>query len=116
MEKEVTVKDWISYDEASGKDVSIGGIGGFFKEGMRWEDYFDDLKDEVKPYALAIRDAVVKGGIKLTGEQHQLSSNGVPLFSDDTTGQFSYRAWGDIMAAIWSTAENRDSHYMEFYM
>jgi hypothetical protein len=29
---------------------------------------------------------------------------------------FSYRGWGDIMAAIWSEEENKDYNYMDFYM
>ncbi len=38
------------------------------------------------------------------------------MFNDGTAGMFSFRAWGDLMAAIWAEHENRDYGYMDFYM
>ena len=34
MEKEVFVKDWIPYSEAGDSLVSLGGFGGWFKDGI----------------------------------------------------------------------------------
>lgn len=108
----IEVIDWLSYDEAHKKTESIGGSGGFFAEGMRWQDYIDELKPEQIPYAEAIRRAVVKNNIRDTGPWHQ--QQGVPLFNDETVGTFTFRAWGDIMAAIWSTEENKDYSYNSY--
>ena len=129
MSKKIIVVDWISYDEANSKEESIGGMGGFFnfqphlkgqgKEettGMRWKDYLESFKKEVHPYAEAIRESVLELELWQGGDYHQNAADGVPLFSDGTVGCFSYRAWGDIMAAIWSEKLNRDFCYMNFYM
>lgn len=113
------VVDWISYDDIGGREEAISGMGGFFdfnEKGMRWKDYIEIWKDEVKPYAEAIRESVLQRGSLLTGSEHQSSANGVPLFDDGKIGSFSYRAWGDLMAAIWSEKENKDYNYMDFYM
>lgn len=110
------VVDWINYDEIGEREEAIGGMGGFFDDGMRWKDYIEIWLDEVKPYAEAIRESVLQRGSLMTGDQHQRSANGVPLFDDGKVGSFSYRAWGDLMAAIWSEAENKDYNYMAFYM
>lgn len=108
---------WISDNESYGKDVSVGALGGFFELGMRGQkDYFNDSTKESKPYVEAIRESVLEKGLKLTGEDHQSSIEGVPLFEDGTIGSFSWRAWGDLMAAIWSEEEDKDYSYMDFYM
>lgn len=113
----ITVVDWISYSEAEDLESSIGGLGGFFMDGMRGnKDYFDALHEHVKPYAEAIRTSVIKYDVRHTGEDHQGGPDGVPLFSDGTVGTFSWRAWGDLMAAIWSEEEDKDYCYMNFYM
>ncbi len=110
---------WISEKESEGKKESIGGMGGWFnfkETGLRWKDYIEIWQDIAKPYAGAIRESVVKNKLRLTGNDHQYSGSGVPLFEDDTIGSFSFRGWGDIMAAIWSEEENKDYNYMDFYM
>ena len=126
----ITVVAWISDAEASNKKEAVGGMGGWFgydeekcdadgrwaKAGHRWKDYLEDWKPEVHPYLEAIRQDVVAKGIRLTGEQHQNHSEGVPLFNDGKVALFSFRGWGDLMAAIWSEAENKDYGYMDFYM
>lgn len=43
--------------------------------------------------------------IKIGGDTHQHDMT--PLFSDDTIGSFSFRAWGDFMAAVWSEHDNK---------
>ncbi len=107
---------WISYDEASKHEHSIGGMGGWFKEGHRWNDLAEGLDDKHKAYYEALRASIIENKIKGGGDWHQDDAEGVPLFEDNTVGTFSYRAWGDLLAAVWSTEENRDSHYMEFYI
>ena len=111
----ITIIKWISRDESDNLPTSFGGLGGFFQNGMRWKDYIDSWKEEVHPYIEALREEIIKNKIKERGPWHQNDPKGVPMFSDNTVATFSFRAWGDLLAAIWSTEENRDSNYMEFY-
>jgi hypothetical protein len=110
----VSVVDFITSEEHEkfNYEVSIGGLGGFFKEGMRWNYYICNF--DKKDYYEAIREYVIKNNIKQGGDWHQIE--GIPLFSDNTVGSFSFRAWGDLLAAIWSEYENKDYCYMDFYM
>ncbi len=111
------VIDWIPYGNTGNKQSSIGGLGGFFTNGMRWKDYLDSLHYSSKPYAEGLRKSILKNKFKFTGSQHQGESiNGTPLFADGSVGTFSFRSWGDIMAGIWSEEENENYNYMDFYM
>jgi len=114
------VKKWISYDEARDyPSAPCGGLGGFFnfnQSGMRWKDYVNIFIDESKLYLEAIRESILENDIWFTGQDHQQSKTGVPLFEDNTVATFSYRGWGDLMAAIRSEKEDRDYNYMDFYM
>lgn len=107
------VSEWISYEDAESRECSIGGLGGWFDDGHRWEDYA--LQTEIPAYAEAIRESVIERQLRYTGGEHQNREDGVPLFENGTVGIFSYRAWGDLMAAIWSTKEDKDYSYMDFY-
>jgi len=108
---------WIDYAEIEDDFIeSFGGMGGWFDNGMRWKDYINTVKPEYKKYPEAIRLAVIHSNIRITGEQHQYGHDGVPVFSDGTYASFSYRAWGDIMGAIWSDVDDKDYNYMSFYM
>lgn len=122
----ITVEKWISYEEADGKPESCGGLGGWFgrdyetgewrkKNGHRWADYIRRMGEAELPYLEAIRKDVVERKVRYNGRDHQNEDDGVPMFSDGSVGTFSYRAWGDLMAAIWSTEENKDYCYMDFY-
>lgn len=119
MGEEIKVVDWISWNDAATREDSAGSIGGFFnwdKKGMRWKDYIEMMSETARPYVEAIRKEVVEKHIKLTGESHQHTNCGVPLFSDGTVACYSYRGWGDLMAAIWSEEHDTDYNYMHFYM
>lgn len=96
-------------------DTAITALGGFFQKGMRWKDYIKIWNNNSKNYIEAIRKSVVENNIKITGELHQNSYCGVPMFENMKVASFSFRAWGDLMAAIWSTEENTDYCYMDFY-
>jgi len=116
----IYVKKWIHYGTASNfPEAPCGGLGGWFnfnERGQRWKDYKEAFKKITHPYIEAIRKSVIDNHLKITGQEHQYSDHGVPLFSDGRASTFSYRAWGDIMAAIWSEEENKDYSYMDFYM
>ena len=113
------VVDWISYDEAEDKTASVGWLGGWFGSEDdahdRWPDYLAHFEPEVHPYLEALKDDVLASGRFLTGAQHQDSDSGVPMFEDGTAGIFSFRAWGDLMAAIATVKDGKDHNYMEFY-
>ena len=109
------VVEWIAYDDSDEIEVSFGGLGGVFKHGMRWKDYINNLSDHSKKYAEAIRKSVLENEIRIKGDDHQHGGSGVPVFDDGTCTSMSYRAWGDIMAAIWAEKEDTDYCYMDFY-
>lgn len=119
---EIKVIDWICFD--SGKEEApIGGMGGWFNSNnihdkpnetaMVWQDYLDAFEEVSHPYLEALKKEILDNKLELTGQDHQ--NGNVPLFSDDKVGEFSYRAWGDLMAAIYSTKE-KPLTYMEYYM
>ncbi len=110
----ITVISWDEADIPAGT-AAIGWWGGFFENGMRWQDYLDAFNEKVHPYLEAARQSAIENRIKVTGEQHQY--DGVtPVFSDGRYFQMTYRAWGDFMAAVWSEEEDRDLSYMDFYV
>ena len=115
----IKVKKWIADKDAHFKDAPCGGLGGWFgfnEKGQRWKDYIEIWKTVAVPYVEAIRKSVLENNLRITGEEHQHSGSGVPLFNDNTIACFSYRGWGDLMAAIWSEEEDKDYCYMDFYM
>jgi len=104
----------IDSDKAEDKKTSFGGLGGWFDDGMRWKDYLESWTDKVREYAEATREYIVANGIRTTGSEHQ-DEGWEFLYDDGTVSSFSFRAWGDLMAAIWSEEENEDYNYMDFY-
>ncbi len=115
----VTVVEWVADSDIETDADDIGWMGGWFgwkRTGARWEDYLDAFGDSVRPYLEAVRASVLEHNLRLTGEQHQHGGSGVPVFSDGKMLRLSYRAWGDLMAAIWSEEEDKDYNYMDFYI
>lgn len=72
--------------------------------------------EEVTQIVQLIGDEVVKYGYSFSGQEHQNALTGVPVFSDGTCLRASMRAWGQIMAAIYSSVEGVNLSYMDFYM
>lgn len=110
--KDIKVVDWISLEDG-GTTISLGGLGGFFENGMRWDNYIEIVKDS--PHLTALREEIIRKGLKENGGWHQYNEAGVPLFSDGSIASYSMRGWGDLLAAIWSTEESTDYNYMDFY-
>lgn len=112
---------WMPYDKTEGMTEAIGGLGGFFNGfgsggGMRWKDFIGDGAPPWLNYAEALRAEILRLQLRTSGEYHQAADDGVPVFDDETVGTFSYRAWGDLMAAVWSEEDGIDYTYMDFYM
>lgn len=108
---------WIPYPDAENMPESeIGGIGGWFQNGHRWPDYLAQHSEALHPTLEALRQSIIENNIRFTGRDHQWEQvDGVPLFPDGTVALYSYRAWGDLMAAVWSTQDGCDYSYMNFY-
>lgn len=113
------VAQWIAYRDR-GDRPDIGTLGGWFgfEEGAhdRWAEYIDVQVEEHRPYFEAIKADVLASGRFIGGDEHQEAPDGVPLFDDGTVASFTFRAWGDLMAAIASEKFDRDFSYMAFYM
>ncbi|MBQ3253221.1 MAG: hypothetical protein IJA65_01585 [Acholeplasmatales bacterium] len=63
-----------------------------------------------------ICDEIIEKKYLFSGEEHQYSFTGVPLFSDGTCFRASMRSWGVIMASIYSGPNGEKLSYMDFYM
>ena len=63
-----------------------------------------------------IGDEIVQYGYSFSGQDHQTAATGVPVFSDGTCLRASMRAWGQIMAAVYSAVDGVNLSYMDFYM
>lgn len=111
----MTVTRWMSYDDAKEVEHAFRQKGGFFQKGMRWHDYLLECP-EFPEYSEALRQAILDRQLKQGGDWHQNNEEGVPVFSDGRVATFTYRAWGDLMAAIWATEENKDYWCMDFFM
>ena len=108
---------FISYDEAEDlEENGLGGVGGWFDNGMRWVDYLEIWNPEVHETLENLRKAIINNQINCTGEEHQNGYPSVPVFEDGSVATYTWRAWGDLMAAIWSSEYDKDYNYMHFYM
>lgn len=111
------VVEWIAYDAADRRGApDIGGWGGVMTKQMRWADFIADIDAKWCGHYEAMRQAILVRGLCRGGDWHQAAPDGVPLFDDGAIATFSFRAWGDLMAAVWSDADGRGYGYMDFYM
>lgn len=105
-----------SYDEAQDLEDACGGMGGWV-DGEDFDEYLAACGDEALPYVRGLRDWIVREKIRHGGDWHQDDEEGVPVFADGKCATFSYRAWGDLLAAVWNSHERTDRYcYMSFYM
>jgi len=100
------VEKWVDYGDAPESDeLRLGWTGGWFnfkEKGQRWKDYIDTFKPEAVPYLEAVRADILEHGKRFSGDAHQHQGGGVPVFTDGKCICLTFRAWGDLMAAIWS--------------
>lgn len=109
---------WMAFDgiDGLGEVVDIGDWGGTMTEAMRWADFVADLDPAHVAHYEALRQAIVARGLRRGGDWHQNAPDGVPVFDDGAIASFSFRAWGDLMAAVWSGVDGRGYGYMDFYV
>ena len=111
------VVGWIPYSSAEAHAYpDVGGRGGFIEKGNGWSDYIASVKENAAPYYEALRAAVLTVGLRRGGDWHQSRQNGVPVFDDGAIATFSFRAWGDLMVAIWADRDGRCYGYLDDYM
>lgn len=109
---------WICYADTAGMTSSIGGLGGWVDPGVTWPAFLEALEPERRPYYEALRAEIVARKLWHSGDWHQDDhADGVPVFEDETIATLSFRAWGDLMAAIWNTEIPEAPYsYMSFYV
>lgn len=114
MQEKIT---FINREEAKNKpENNLCLLGGWFTDGMRWEDYLSRCDPSVHHRLESLRQAIIEHDIRCTGAQHTDEGDGcIPLYEDGTITIYSWRGWGDLMAAVWSSHDNKDYHYMEFF-
>ena len=115
MIKNLVVTKWLTEKESDDYSQSCGSLGGWVK-GESWDQYLVRLPVKEHVYLEALRKRILDDQLKIGGDEHQYGGY-TPLFSDMTIGVFSFRAWGDLIAAIYNTHENTNQYgYMDFYM
>lgn len=82
---------------------------------VTWENYVSKYTDESKIYLESLREEIINNNIQLTGEDHQYSNKGIPVFENNYYIFKSYRGWGQLMASIYTT-EEKPLNYMNYYM
>ena len=92
------IADWITYDEAQGKE-ELGGSGGWFgvsetgwNAGHRWNNYLEAYKEVVRLLLEELRRSIIEHHIRCTGYQHQNGYNAVPLWNNGKVATYSFRA------------------------
>ena len=87
-----------------------------------WTDFEDEYptrqysNEELGYVVSLIKAEIVKNKYRFSGEEHQNSMTGVPVFSDGTCFRASMRCWAQIMAVAYSQLEGKEYSYMDFYM
>jgi hypothetical protein len=97
---------------------NLDNLGGSynFQEGMRWPDYLAGYAAEWHPYVEAIRQSILERQVWAGGDWHQYNAAGAPVVAGGYFMTCSFRSWGDLLAAVWSSELNRDFSYLDFYM
>jgi len=116
MNEPLTV-EWVDFnDPRLSDDKTIGWMGGWVR-GEQWDEYLKLIAEQWHPYMNAVKDSIIANNIKCTGSEHSEGEGFTPLFSDGYQLGLTWRAWGDLMAAVWNTAEDTNRYsYTNFYM
>ena len=92
-------------------DLKIIGWTSFDTDLPMVRDEYEFLLERIN----LIIEEIIKNDYYFSGESHQFSNTGVPVFSDGVAFKASMRAWGQIMAMARSKIDNKEYSYMSFY-
>lgn len=87
-----------------------------------WTDYdsaypsANMTNETMNDYISCVVNEIVEGGYMFSGEAHQISDTGVPVFSDGTCFRASMRTWGTIMTLAYPEIDGCKTGYMDFYI
>ena len=84
-------------------------------EGMRWGDYVNYFKPESRPHLEELREAVIDNHIFCNSWKYQRELMACPLFDDGTSVTYSRVAWANLMAAVWSSEDDKDYTTQDFF-
>lgn len=73
-------------------------------------------QDEVNDVILIVAREIMNNGYMLSGDDHQNSYTGVPVFDNGTCFRASMRVWGTLMAAAYPEIDGNETNYMDFYI
>jgi hypothetical protein len=111
------VVGWLAYASVEVRDcVDVGSWGGWVSKGDTWNDYITSIVEKWVPHYEALRAEIQRIGLRRGADWHQSAPDGVPVFDDGALATFSFRGWGDLMAATWADTDGRRYGYMDFYM
>ena len=83
-----------------------------------FEDIFPTIelnKDNMSEIVGLVETEICENGYFFSGQDHQSSLTGAPVFSNGTCFRATLRAWGQIMAFCHSKNSAIDLSYMDFY-
>jgi len=72
-------------------------------------------EDVTNALAIIVKE-ILENGYMLSGNDHQNSDTGVPVFNDGTCFRASMRTWGLVMSAAYPELDGKKTNYMDFYM
>jgi hypothetical protein len=108
---------WQSYDSTADlPGFNLSDLGAGNQIAPNWAAYLVDYAVEWHPHLDAIRQSIIENKVWAGGDWHQYSAHGVPVLSDGHFLGCSYRGWGGLLAAIWTSELEKHFTYMDFYM
>ena len=73
-------------------------------------------QEDLNDLLAIIANEIIDKGYMFSGQDHQNSDTGAPVFDNGTCFRASMRAWGILMAAAYPTVNDSETQYMDFYM
>ena len=87
-----------------------------------WTDYDSEYpsitvsNEEIGEIVSIVVDEIKEKGYAFSGNDHQNSYTGVPVFDNGTCLRASMRSWGMIMSFAYPEVDGKRTQYMDFYM